>query len=138
VVDNAFPGSKFILTVRDSPEVWYKSITLFHAKLFGRGNIPSEEQLSDANYVRQGWILQAMRLLQPEGEIYQKERLIEVYNKHNTEVMDYFAGRENDFLVLNLRDVDSYERFCDFIEVPKAAAKEFPWKNKTENIKTLS
>ena len=39
ILDNEFPNSKFILTVRDSPEAWYKSLTTFHAKLFGNGKM---------------------------------------------------------------------------------------------------
>lgn len=35
-IDKAYPGSKFILTVRDDAEQWYRSITRFHAKSFGK------------------------------------------------------------------------------------------------------
>ncbi|MFW6046624.1 MAG: sulfotransferase [Candidatus Woesearchaeota archaeon] len=35
VMDQAFPGSKFILTVRDDEEQWYHSLTRFHEKLWG-------------------------------------------------------------------------------------------------------
>ncbi|MBI3882938.1 MAG: hypothetical protein HY305_01625, partial [Sphingobacteriales bacterium] len=38
-LDKAFPNSKFILSVRDSSEQWYNSITSFHAKLFGNGKV---------------------------------------------------------------------------------------------------
>src|SRR6056297_564727 len=34
VLDQAFPGSKFILTVRDNPEQWYNSLIHFHGKLW--------------------------------------------------------------------------------------------------------
>jgi len=44
VLDHEFPGSKFILTVRGSPEQWYNSLTEFHAKLWGKnGRIPTKE-----------------------------------------------------------------------------------------------
>src|SRR5690606_32403789 len=33
-LDQHFPNAKFILTVRDSPEQWYKSLTTFHSKLW--------------------------------------------------------------------------------------------------------
>ena len=46
-LDKAYPGSKFILTLRDSPEQWYRSITRFHAKMFGKeGRVPTVEDLS--------------------------------------------------------------------------------------------
>jgi len=37
VLDENFPNSKFILTIRDSPEVWYNSLTKYHANIFGNG-----------------------------------------------------------------------------------------------------
>jgi hypothetical protein len=39
-LDQAFPGSKFILTVRDNAEQWYNSLIRFHGKLWGNGNTP--------------------------------------------------------------------------------------------------
>lgn len=34
-LDKAYPNSKFILTIRDSADQWYNSVTKFHAKMFG-------------------------------------------------------------------------------------------------------
>ena len=46
IMDHAFKGSKFILTIRDNPEKWYNSITKFHAKIYGKnGQIPTKEDL---------------------------------------------------------------------------------------------
>jgi hypothetical protein len=56
ILDKEFPNSKFILTVRDSSDQWYTSITKFHAKLFGNGNIPTWEDLKNAEYIYKGWI----------------------------------------------------------------------------------
>ena len=40
-LDKAFPNSKFILSVRDDPEQWYRSLTEFHAKSFNEGKLPT-------------------------------------------------------------------------------------------------
>ena len=37
-LDKAYPKSKFILTVRDSPDQWYKSIVNFHSKIYSSGS----------------------------------------------------------------------------------------------------
>lgn len=42
-MDQAFKGSKFILTVRDNPEQWYNSLVKFHSKLFGEGGAHAVE-----------------------------------------------------------------------------------------------
>ncbi|MDX8395773.1 MAG: sulfotransferase, partial [Mariprofundaceae bacterium] len=59
ILDKSYPGSKFILTVRDSPEQWYRSITRFHAKCFGEGRVPLAEDLRNATYVRKGFMYKA-------------------------------------------------------------------------------
>ena len=40
-LDAYFPESKFILTVRDSTDDWYESLTSFHSKICGKGCLPS-------------------------------------------------------------------------------------------------
>ena len=40
-VDQAFPGAKFILTVRSSAADWYESLTRSHAGIVGRGRRPT-------------------------------------------------------------------------------------------------
>ena len=44
VLDKNFPDSKFILTIRDSPEVWYDSLIRFHAKMFNNGKIIEKDE----------------------------------------------------------------------------------------------
>ncbi|QIA08519.1 sulfotransferase [Draconibacterium halophilum] len=49
ILNHVFPNSKFILTIRDDAEEWYRSITRFHSKLWGRdGKIPTKEDLKSA------------------------------------------------------------------------------------------
>ncbi len=37
ILDYVFPNSKFILTVRNGVNEWYKSLTTFHTNLIGKG-----------------------------------------------------------------------------------------------------
>ena len=54
-LDAAFPESKFILTVRTNADIWYRSLTTFHAQVFGAGKIPTEDDLARATYRFKGW-----------------------------------------------------------------------------------
>ncbi|MEY8729268.1 sulfotransferase [Francisella philomiragia] len=132
-LDRAYPGSKFILTLRDSPEQWYNSITKFHGKLFGKGGrVPTYEDLANAEYVRKGFMT---RIVDGHGtsakDPYNKEIMIEHYNRHNQSIIDYFKDRPDDLLVINLSEKSSYQKFCEFIGRECSADDTFPWENKT-------
>lgn len=131
-LDNAFPSSKFILTIRESPDQWYDSITQFHAKLWGGGEIPTKKQLQEAVNVYKGRPWEVNRLLfnSPPDEPYKKESLVDFYNTHNKCVAEYFRHRPNDLLIINVAEVNAYGDFCEFLNNPRID-KAFPWKNKT-------
>ncbi|MFC1761263.1 sulfotransferase [Planctomycetota bacterium] len=134
-LDMRFPGSKFILTVRDSPEQWYASLTRFHAKLFGSGEIPSCNDLKKAQYRYAGWMYEAFHAIYgtPDANLYDKMTLINQYNTHNQSVIEYFRQRPNDLLVLNISQQGVYQRFCEFLDKP-CLHESFPWENKTAEI----
>ncbi len=135
-LDAAFPNSKFILTIRDTPEQWYNSLVTFHAKKFGKGAVPTADDLKKAKYVYEGWewdVMSKLYSLSENEDVYQKEKLVSKYTKHNQDVIDYFKNREKDLLVINLSDKGSYKRLCDFIG-KKPKRETFRWENKTENL----
>lgn len=113
-LDKQLPGSKFILTIRDE-DSWYKSLCLHTDNIrtaqrewiYGRGNgIPKNN----------------------------KNNTLEVYRKHNQEVLEYFKNRPNDLLVLDLKKDEKWEMLCAFLnkEIPEVP---FPHKNNhNENV----
>lgn len=133
-LDQAFPGSKFILTVRDSPEQWYDSLVNFHSKCFSKPrNIPPKSQdISDAVYWRRGFIADFCRAVfkTPKEDPYNRDILLNFYQKYNDEVIRYFSGRPNDFLIVNVAKQSCYREMCHFLGV-KGLADGFPWKNRT-------
>lgn len=129
ILDYAFPGSKFILTVRDDAEEWYNSITRFHAKLWGNGKIPTKSNLLNAKKGRP-WIVNQELFKTPGDDPYNKSILMNFYNQYITEVKDYFKNRPNDLLVINLKEEKSYKNFCEFLGC-NPIKERFPWKNKT-------
>ena len=132
VLDKHFPNSKFILTVRDSPEAWYKSITSFHGKLFANGNIPTKADLQNAEYIYKGWMWDVNRMLYntPEDDIYNEAILKQQYIDHNKDVIAYFKDQPEKLIVVNLKDKDLLPRVCKFLSV-KQKINEIPWENKT-------
>lgn len=134
-LDKAFPGSKFILTIRNSAEQWYESLIRFHSKKFGNGNIPTAEQLKDADYVWKGWVYQLLKLHNTtEDNPYDKNTLIQHYHEHNNAILKYFEKRPKDLLVVNLAERGSYHNFCKFLGIDSLFDK-FPWENRTSEIK---
>ena len=130
-LDAAYPGSKFILTVRDDAEQWYRSLTRYHAKLYGGGNTPTIDDLRSATYVRKGFMYNTVRVHgTPDHDPYNKGIMIGHYNRYNQSVKDYFKERSDDLLVINLAESGAYRRFVNFVGV-QSAFNDFPWENKS-------
>lgn len=131
-LDKAYPGSKFILTVRGSSEQWYQSITRFHAKMFGRdGNIPTVDDLKSAKSSWPGLMYNVVRIHgTPDTDPYNKEIMIAHYEKHNRDVQEYFKDRPDDLLIINIGESDSYKKFVAFINAD-SPYDDFPWENRT-------
>ncbi len=110
-LDEWYPGSKFILTVRDESN-WIHSIT----KHFGNNKSAFREW-----YYGNG-------APQENRELY-----LEKYLSHNADVKKYFANRKGDFLVVNFEEGDGWKKICKFLgePIPKA---DFPHLNKNKNI----
>jgi hypothetical protein len=130
-MDENFPGSKFILTVRDTPENWYNSLVRFHGKHFANGGIPTKEDLMNAEYGYKGLMWKINKLVYdiPDNDIYNKEILIQHYLRHNETVLDYFKHRPQDLLVLNVGEKDAYKKLCNFLNI-KTVHNDFPWENR--------
>ena len=118
ILDKEFPDSKFILTISDSPEVWYETNTSYHSKLFGDGGLPTKSDLQKAAYVYPGWMWEMNRLIYmtPEEDIYNKPILMRQYNDYNNSVIEYFENKPGKLLVVNLKDKDALLRIRDFLK----------------------
>ena len=134
-LDQAFPNSKFILTVRDSDTQWYNSLVKFHTKKFSSTNqAPTKSDLQRATYREPGFAWKVNRILHdtPEDDLYNEKLLKTSYNKHNTEVKAHFKNNDK-LLIINVSRAEDYERLCTFLHF-KPLMKTFPWENKTSQI----
>lgn len=102
--DARFPGSKFILTVRDK-DAWLASCERF---------LPVVRDLSQdshdfADFVT--FIHAAVYGVVP----VQRERFAYVYDLHLRNVRAYFADRPDDLLVMDITAGDGWEKLCPFL-----------------------
>ncbi len=89
-LDEKFPGSKFILTVRKDSMTHARSSWYHGVRAGSRRGELSEHYLADK---------------------------IRVYEEHNRQVMDYFKNRPDDLLVICWEKGDGWEKLCDFLGV---------------------
>jgi hypothetical protein len=134
-LDMHFSNAKYILTVRDSFEQWYSSLTRFHSKKWADANrLPTAEDLRNADYCGKGWAYRLNRVLfnSPEDDLYEVEALRCYYESHNNAVVEYFRHRPESLLTINLSEPSAYIKFCSFMGL-EPAGENFPWLNKTDD-----
>lgn len=129
-----YPHAKFVLTVRDSAEQWYSSITRFHSKMWASDNHcpPTPDDIRNAFYIYRGWPAEFCRQVfqTPENDPYNRELLMTFYTNYNKDVAEYFFRYANSFLQINVAHPGALKKMCDFLGVEYSEG-EFPWRNKT-------
>ena len=124
-LDRAYPDSKFILSIRNSPEEWYDSLLRYNTKVL-------KEVTADAMkafpYIWKGWLWEHHVAIYnvTETDTHNREELIRTYNEYNTSVIEYFKGRDN-LLVLNLGERDSYQKFLTFLDIESPYTEFLHW-----------
>jgi hypothetical protein len=102
-LDDRYPRSKFVLTVR-APETWLRSHER-HFSSAGSGGIPERYWIHDY----------AAR----------REAILRDYERRNGDVRAYFASRPDDLLVLDVVGGEGWERLCPFLGL-NAPTEPFP------------
>jgi hypothetical protein len=109
-LDLLYPDSKFILTIRDL-DSWIDSA----ASLTRSANDPI-------------WKLESRSRLWGSFVFY-REKFIEGYHKHHSKVLHHFRNRPNDFLILDLKATEKFEKLCSFLNKP-TPSDDYPHLNK--------
>jgi hypothetical protein len=105
-LDARFPSSKFVLTIRSTTD-WINSVV----NHFGEDDTPMREWIYGIGH--------------PKGN---EAVYIERYERHNREVIEYFQGRQKDFLILDITRGEGWEKLCPFLE-KSPPALPFPCAN---------
>jgi hypothetical protein len=107
-LDRAYPGSKFVLSVRDADD-WVAS-RLRHAE--------RNRELRDLG-------LPHGEFLELDVDAWVAERAA-----HHESVFAHFAGRPDDLLVIDVCDGQGWERLAPFLGWGRLPEREFPWENR--------
>ena len=87
-IDKEFPGSKFILTLRETKSLIKSWKNYF---MISPWSIDNNEDI---------------------------KLVTEMYLKHKNDVIDYFKGRESDLLILDIIGGDGWHKLCKFLNKP--------------------
>jgi hypothetical protein len=106
-LDYKFPGSRFVLTMRDL-DSWLESIQYINNR-----NSPVNRE-DDTIIMR--------RMTMYETVTFDREKYTSAYHRHHADVERYFEGRD-DLLRMNIMEGDGWDKLCPFlgIELPVAA-----------------
>ena len=143
VCDVLFPGSKFILTIRD-PDDWYASMVRFHRKLFGFGKIEDlgPDFFKGKNfYLREDYVYENKRRMVQRVEgaeliydwslLYDPGHYKALYTHRNREILSYFQHRPDDLLVIDVTKEPDTQRIVEFLGRDPAEAFGMPHLNAT-------
>lgn len=108
-MDRDWPGSKFILTVRDA-DSWLRSV---------KSHAPEITSTS--------WRVLAGS---ENAESVTHDQFLTAYHAHNEAVKEYFRERRDDLLILDL-DTADWEQLCDFLGRRKPILRRYPHVNKS-------
>ena len=112
-LDKAFPGSRFVLTCRDSAN-WIRS---YRNMLRGQGD--ASEELNEIRRILYGL---------PFPHVTEAQ-LIERYEKHNQDVSVYFHGRPEALLVVDWARGHGWRELCGFLNTD-TPSEPFPHANR--------
>lgn len=106
-LDEAYPGSKFILTML-SEEAWIKAVELHWDPSHNpyRGGWDSDPFTNRVHSILYG---------RPD---FDRETMLARYRHHNMDVLAYFAGRPDDLLVMNMSEGAGWKELCRFLGKP--------------------
>lgn len=113
ILEKNFPEAKFILTLRQTPTIWFESLCR-HANKTG----PTEARRLVYGY---------------EMPHAYRQHHIDFYNHHNQKIMNYFKNKPDKLLVVCWENGDDWQVLCQFLGYPPPAIP-FPHLNQSLKI----
>jgi sulfotransferase family protein len=107
-VDRAYPGSKFILTIRDEKR-WIESV---------RKHWSEQSNPFRASWDSDPFSHRVHKIVYGQSE-FDADIFLARYRRHNAEVKEYFKDRPGDLLVMDMDSkMDLWEGLCTFLDCP--------------------
>ena len=147
-IDQIFPKSKYILTVRDS-EKWFESLCNFHLIYFRKMGLNfknitevKKEHIKKFNWVKEGyyynytkkfWISEFKdnQVIYDWNLLYNKDHYISVYEKRNKEIQTYFQRKKEDLLIFNVNENKDILKILNFLNMSKDLNFDLPYELKS-------
>jgi hypothetical protein len=126
-LDQAYPGSKFILSKRDTPS-WLNSIK-HHFALAER---PHESGMTQGDWVQKTSYGHSIHELAYGRRDFDETTCRLRYEQHNREVLAYFKDRPGDLLIMDITQELGWLTLCDFLDVPVPEVS-YPQKYRTKD-----
>ena len=147
IVDTLFPGSKFILTVRDS-DAWFESLSRFHLKGilkkagvevlddFDESTFKDKDIYLHKNYMqnlmkRHAITFNNQKVCHNWSLVYNKEHRIKLYEQRNLEIVNYFQERDEQLLIIDISKEKDNSRIVDFLNLPQKLIDRLPHLNRS-------
>ncbi len=124
--DNVYPGSKFILTVREK-QSWLASCE----KHWQGSKVPPNDPPFWQRFAN------AIDLCVYGCNAFNRDRFSYVYDRHLGNVHEYFRTRSADLLVMNICEGDGFELLCPFLGIPVPEGLKFPRENDFQSARLL-
>lgn len=136
-LDQAYPNSKFILTVRDEMD-WLRSWEQQIGASTG-DEVPTRRAWTRPLRL---WERKIRRIFEYDFRIthmharidifgtykFHAERCLYVYRLHQKNALEYFKGRAHDLLLMDICGGDGWETLCPFLEIDEIPEEPFPYK----------
>jgi hypothetical protein len=113
-IDASYPGCKFILTTRRDEERWLNSLIAF----FGGRNWPEIRMVFGV-----------------DADLKYRETILSRYRQHNAAVREYFSGRPESLLEMDVTRGDGWLELCRFLGREQPGASPFPRSNHQHSLR---
>ena len=118
-LDNVYPNSKFILTIREKNS-WLRS-----AENHWKG-------ATTGRNIRLDSFREFIRSAVYGTVVFNPDRFSWVYDTHERNVRQYFEDRPNDLLILDICGGEGWEKLCGFLDLETTPHIPFPHMRKSK------
>jgi hypothetical protein len=118
-LDAVYPGSKFILTIRNERR-WLEATMRHFSSAFNKWR---------AGWDNDPFTHRIHKILYGRTE-FDPDIFLERYKRHNADVLDYFKYRPRDLLIMNVDNGDGWDKLCPFLKCEVPVDVIYP----TENV----
>ena len=119
-LDQRFPGSKFILTLRKDTKAYVTSLRQHHER----------QGIRKEGFIKPHWWDDVFGF-PPDQWDYQESA--KRYERHNREVLEYFKDRADDLLVVCWENGDGWDKLCSFLN-KQCPDEALPHLNRSSHI----